>query len=390
MGNASLVNANAKAEEDRSTISIPSRRASLVIDPVIKINIDVLTEILLCLPVQSLLRFRAVSKSWGHIIDSQSFRTLHTRNNKSDDAVTLQVYTTNFLQNILSIKLQHNGKSLMSYEAESLTDSSLKLVGPVKGLICINPNKFWVPIAICNPFLGQLKLLPLTTPPTSKSCGICWREVAIGFDEDYKVVQLMSCPKHRHVLAQVYSRKTGSWRELARDDGGLLDNLHSFSPYPIKSWCKNDHFAHWRVYRLKVGAGIVQEILSLNMKNEVFHTIRLPADYTYYYDSIFADDEHSFRRFVLHSRSRLDLVGIYESRCEGSELSWNHMMDVEVPFSNLDSEALFWRSGCVFIKYWRSLFVYDYRAHKFICKHVPPLGLVGIIEYSGSFVSLEN
>ncbi|KAG6395495.1 hypothetical protein SASPL_146140 [Salvia splendens] len=202
-----------------------------------------------------------------------------------------------------------------------------------------------------------------------------------------KVVQLMSCPKHHHVLAQVYSRWTGSWRELAKDDGGLLDNLHSFPPCPIKSWCKNGHFA---LYRLKVGGRIVQKILSLNMKNEVFHTIRLTADYIYYYDSILADDEHSFRRFVLHSRTRLDLVGIYESRCEGSELSWIHMMDVEVPFSNLDFEALLWTSGCVFIKYWRSLFVYDYRAHKFICKHVPPVDLVGIIEYSGSFVSLEN
>ncbi|XP_047959867.1 F-box/kelch-repeat protein At3g23880-like [Salvia hispanica] len=388
MGYASLVNADAK--EDRSTISFPSRRASLVVDPVIQINIDVLIEILLCLPVQSILRFRAVCKSWGHIIDSPSFRTLHTRNNKSDDTVTLQVYATNFSQNKLSIKFQHNGKSLMSYEAESLTHSSFKLVGAVKGLICINPNKFRVPIAICNPSLGQLKLLPLTIPSTSKSCGICWREVAIGFDEDYKVVQLMSCPKHRHVLAQVYSRRTGSWRELARDDGGLLDTLHSFSPCPIKSWCKNGYFAHWRVYRLKVGGRIVQKILSLDMKNEVFHTIRLPADYTYYYDSIFADDERSFRRFVLHSHTRLGLVGIYESRCERSELSWNHMMDVEVPFSNLDFGVSLWRSGCVFIKYCRSLFVYDYRAHKFICKHVHPAELVGIIEYSGSFVSLEN
>ncbi|XP_042027363.1 putative F-box protein At3g47150 [Salvia splendens] len=143
-------------------------------------NNDVMSEILLCLPVQSLLRFRAVCKTWGNLIDSQRFRKLHTHNNdsnKSDDMVNLQLTHSNEqdkmclhvtfpdvghrVQKELSIKLQCNRKSLLAYKFERFNVLSLRLVDTVKGLICINPTNFRVPIAICNPFLGELKLLPL-------------------------------------------------------------------------------------------------------------------------------------------------------------------------------------------------------------------------------------
>ena len=61
-------------------------------------NNYVVTEVLLHLPVESLLRFRAVCKFWCDIIDCTPFRKLHTDlhtnnnndNDKADDAVCLQ------------------------------------------------------------------------------------------------------------------------------------------------------------------------------------------------------------------------------------------------------------------------------------------------------------
>ncbi|KAG6395474.1 hypothetical protein SASPL_146119 [Salvia splendens] len=61
-------------------------------------NNYVVTEVLLHLPFESLLRFRAVCKFWCYIIDCKSFRHLHTElhtnnnndNDKADDAVYLQ------------------------------------------------------------------------------------------------------------------------------------------------------------------------------------------------------------------------------------------------------------------------------------------------------------
>ncbi|XP_047962614.1 F-box protein At5g49610-like [Salvia hispanica] len=370
----------------------------------IAMNNDVLSEILLCLPVPSLLRFRAVCKTWGNIIDSQPFQKLHTHNNdKSDDMVHLQLTHSNEqdklclqvtfpnlvnrVQKELSIKLQCDRKSLM-------------LVDAVKGLICINPTMFQVPVAICNPFLGKLKLLPLKASSPSKcSYTMYRRKVAIGFDEDYKVVQLLSCGQHRYFHAQVFSKSTDSWRELADI---VIEDLAIDLVVPIKSGCKNGYFVHWYAYLRKVGGDVERKILSFDMKNEVFREITLPVGYPYIHlvivrgkalrvhtvSHIFAEDEHSFRLFDFLTCGSDNLVKIYESRCAGSELSWKHVMNVRVPLSG--SEVPLCRTCCVFFMHQSGVFVYDYSARKFICKHSVSevICMDEIVEYRGSFISV--
>ncbi|KAL1568120.1 hypothetical protein AAHA92_03524 [Salvia divinorum] len=344
-------------------------------------NNDVLTEILLHLPVQSLLRFRAVCRSSADVIDSSYFRELHTHNNRSDDTVCLEVSLSDD-----GILVQHNTKSLISRNSEGLgltsceSYSRVLLYGSVKGLISISLGRHFcsqlsVPIVICNPFLGELKLLPLITTP---SCTLSLQSVAIGFDGDYKVVQLSLCKMHNCLHAYVYSRSTDSWRELAFDNDLSLVS-------PIKSRCENGHFAHWKMSRM-VGRDIRLKILSLDMNNEVFKTIMLPEDEFDYFDSpIFAKDEHLFWRFDFPHSQPHKLVRIYESRCEGSELSWNYMTSVEVPCSGFGIIPR-WRTSFVVIEHEQRAvaFVYDYRAHKFDCK--VPMG--SLIAYKGSFVSL--
>ncbi|KAL1557183.1 F-box protein-like protein [Salvia divinorum] len=386
-------------------------------------NYDVLTEILSCLPIKSLLKFRVVCKIWCNIIDSRSFGKLHAHNDKSDDMVQLRVARSNehdkvclkvTLPNVGNqvqkkrlMNLQRNWKSLRSYEADPWFDLleknrhkvvPFKLAEAVKGLICMYPYRFGVPIAICNPFLRQLKLLPLTASSLFISgCEIDMRSVAIGFDEDYKVVQLLLCLKHSCLHAQVYSRRTDSWKELA--------DLEFNSVIPIKSRCKNGYFAHWCV---EVQGGIVSKILSLDMKNEVFRAITLPKDYTYCSSVdlanpiswIFAEDDHSFRLFDITDFRHDNIVRIYESRCEGSELSWNHVMEVKVPFMGPEELC---RTGCVFFMYRPIVIVYDYRAHK-LSQHsklqfgydrrahnmTEWINMDRIVEYKESLLSLEN
>ena len=50
------------------------------------------------------------------------------------------------------------------------------------------------------------------------------------------------------------------------------DDLGFTSDDPIKSACENGRFAHWSVYS---SSDHVSKILSLDMKNEVFHTVKL-------------------------------------------------------------------------------------------------------------------
>lgn len=118
-------------------------------------------------------------------------------------------------------------------------------------------------------------------------------------------------------------------------------------------------------------------IVSFDMNNEVFQTIRLPQDYCsdYVSTTIFAKDEHSFWRFDSSTELSTFLfdkfVTIYESRCEGRELSWNRMMVVNLEAMTLcDISRHPWTppSGCVILELYSGVFVYDYRYRRFIRK----------------------
>ena len=173
----------------------------------------------------------------------------------------------------------------------------------------------------------------------------------------------------------MYSRSTDSWRELASDnDMGYVSS--------IKSMCKNGHFAHWKVERMSNGE---DEILSLDMKNEVYKKIMLPEDNNQYryISKIFAKDEDLFWRFDSSPHDKV--VHIYESRCEGRKLSWMYMRSVELPNSGIEIIPR-WNISFFVIELARDALVYDYRTHNFICR----LTKRSLIEYTGSFVSLEK
>lgn len=173
----------------------------------------------------------------------------------------------------------------------------------------------------------------------------------------------------------------------------VLDGLRHIPFVPIKSWCKNGYFSHWLVYRYKAGGAIelAPEILTLDMRNEVFRTICLPESSVHMASVVFEENEHSFRRFDFpFADGSINTVGIYESICEGNVLRWNYVMNVEVPLS--DHKTPLWQPGWVFFSHAAAAgaLVYDPRARKFICKHAMLPEGSRIVEYRGSFVSLEN
>ncbi|KAG6384853.1 hypothetical protein SASPL_153672 [Salvia splendens] len=367
-------------------------------------NNDVCTEILLHLPVESLLRFRAVCKFWCYVIDSPSFRELHINNNNnnnvSDDMARLELYFNNG-----QLRVLHNTKPLLTYKSDQLMgyefssyldhQGLVRLYGPVMGLACIYDTQLRKPIAICNPCLHQLKLLPpITTSSYSKPyrpCKISQREVAIGFDEDYKVAQLLLCSGHFCLHGLMYSRKTDSWKDLA----GVNGNLKILSISPMKQVCENGRFAHWYVVSATGYSRAEAYILSLDMKNEVFQTIRLFQGHWNSTDIVVtyvAEDEHSFWRLDLPRDPSRNRVTIYrsssgESRYRGRIISWAPLMNVQFPFSG--ELGLWRRTSCVLFKYWNYMFVFDYRACKYsywpCCNHFPVL-----FKHRCSFVSLEN
>ncbi|KAG6393644.1 hypothetical protein SASPL_147888 [Salvia splendens] len=365
------------------------------------VNNDVVLEILLHLPVRSLLRFRAVCKFWCDAIGSQHFTKLHTeRGNKAREACLQFSLLGNFRNLKVSMKLLDMRKSydLMTCDAMGLC----RVVGTVKGLICIRRCLAWLPLSMCNTFFGKIKTLPLSPTLFSHSyeCTIS-QYVGVGFnDEDYKVVQLLSCVEHGRLQASLYSRRANSWREL-----GIDQELQVVGP--IKSLCKNDSSAHWEAQ-----IGDERVILSFDMKNEVFQTITISGGVL----ELFPD-----RPLILAMLDEFSFL-VLESRGEGSELIWNHestycgimpiwRSDDCVVFKNCDCGLKkcdfvvlsddcvdFKNCDCVVLGFpgKDDVVLYNYRARKFI-GHLkvpaypniiePANSNIELIEYQGSLVS---
>ncbi|XP_047938237.1 F-box protein At3g49510-like [Salvia hispanica] len=313
-------------------------------------NNYMLFQILLHLPVRSLLRFISVCKFWYYIIDSSHFKYQHTLrlNNKNDE------------EKQVSINLLDNGKSLKSHDSYIY----LRVVSEaVKGLVCLS-SPCSLDIAICNPFLGQFKILPVS-PTYSQRHHINHQVVGLGFHEDYKVVQLLSSLEPRCLHANLYLAMTDSWRKLDLDPNLVINE-------PIKSVCKNGSFAHWKG----------------------------------------------------QNTSELWKLKIYELSCEGSELIWNNVNNVELrsfsaapPIRRINDIPIWWiddipirkNDNCVVLRELRirndyipigmnyntdcqsgKVILYDYRARKLIgCfkMHESSNTIDNIIEYEGSFVS---
>ncbi|KAH6816004.1 hypothetical protein C2S51_020824 [Perilla frutescens var. frutescens] len=260
-------------------------------------NDDITTVILSGLPVKTLLKFRTVSKSWRDIIDSSSFSNLHLQNQLSND--NNNNHKTTFLQFIcndpcpyfsvfkLSVMHLDNRKSsyndLPSYQDffnNKIKEGIPGFAGPVHGLICLYKHGSGKPIALCNPSLKKIKILPKSNFPS------IIRNVGFGYDDverDYKVVQLSyKFPQSTVIDVQVYSWKKNTWRVLTDHP---LDK-HYLITQPIQSWSSGGAgaaVAHW--YGKKWRGESINGgrdnfdfvIVSFDMRNEVFETIRIPC-----------------------------------------------------------------------------------------------------------------
>ncbi|KAL6221262.1 hypothetical protein ACLB2K_009013 [Fragaria x ananassa] len=150
-------------------------------------NDDVIAEILVRLPVKSLIRFRCVCKSWRALISAPYFVNRHLRRvttglNKNrcnlllpgtslksvDYDKLLKYFKIGDLQfdypvfvfrNLAELLFESNvGVDLNDWPENIVPKYSLQIYGSCNGLICVELN--YVNILVWNPYTGESKLLP--------------------------------------------------------------------------------------------------------------------------------------------------------------------------------------------------------------------------------------
>nr|ADZ74123.1 S-haplotype-specific F-box protein [Prunus pseudocerasus] len=190
---------------------------------------EIVIDILVRLPVKSLVRFLCTCKSWSDLIGSSSFVSTHLHRNVTkhahvyllclhhpnveylddrDDPYVKQEFQWSIFPNEIfeeCSKLTHPFGSTEDY----------MIYGSSNGLVCVSDEilNFDSPILIWNPSVKKFR-----TSPMSININIKFSYVALQFGfhpgvNDYKAVRMMRTNKNA-LAVEVYSLGTNSWKMI--------------------------------------------------------------------------------------------------------------------------------------------------------------------------------
>ncbi|KAE7995654.1 hypothetical protein FH972_000428 [Carpinus fangiana] len=240
---------------------------------------DLVTEILLWLPVASLLRCKCVCKSWYALITHQKFITKHILHNKKNSNTLLLVKTRDEIT-------ENDVVSTLSYETLQVLHSQplplpppFLVLGSCNGLVCLHDN-YALRVVLWNPATKETKVVPKSNLPHFVPAGhkLVIDGIGFGFDaktNDYKIITLLSLydPPSRGKMAQseVYSLSADSWRKV------------DTPPFSISPFCSSvrglNTYTNGIASLMPYGYGDNWgNLLSFDMSNEVFLKTPLPDD----------------------------------------------------------------------------------------------------------------
>ncbi|KAH6804189.1 hypothetical protein C2S51_032436 [Perilla frutescens var. frutescens] len=203
---------------------------------------EIITEVLLRLPVKSLLRFKSVSKEWLSLISSSNFVMAHLKISTKNNAYIhdkLIFGSKTFYMDLYTCSISSLMMGSVPNPIYPVTDEnspfdlvwcdnlsfepgdSLWLVGSCNGLVCVAVDAS--SIILWNPTIRKSKLIPDSgTDMDFEYFSITY---AFGYDElhdDYKVVEFFGAARETGVYEtelKVYSMRTNSWKVLSNWPG---------------------------------------------------------------------------------------------------------------------------------------------------------------------------
>ncbi|XP_047319902.1 F-box/kelch-repeat protein At3g23880-like [Impatiens glandulifera] len=238
---------------------------------------EIIAEILIRLPVRSLLIFMCVSRSWRALISDPIFIKMHLRASIQNKNYAHHRLIMNLVNRRLSLKscpissvLHERSPVTHTLDCPLLKDlnrsCSVSIVGSVNGLICIAVND--INLFIWNPATRKSKRLP--------HCGVRKHpgrySYGFGYDEassDYKVVVIYSFISYQGSFVaeeKIYGLKSDKnckfWRKIGNFPKGIpSDDSGKFVSGSL----------HW--------SNQTQNIVSFDVSKEIYSEISQPCCY---------------------------------------------------------------------------------------------------------------
>ncbi|KAJ4837654.1 hypothetical protein Tsubulata_013864 [Turnera subulata] len=244
----------------------------------------IVEEILALLPIESLLRFRVVSREWFFLLGSANFQTIRSK-------LLPPHRTQRFLKSrssglsLLSFEdvpegsKHHDGNASKDKEGHlepridelyfplKRADCLVKLIGSCNGLVCLDLEGNYDHFVLWNPHIRSCRELP--KPNHASHCRY-WVAYGFGYDsasQDYKILLEWTWtvpPGVRERRTQIFSLKANSWKdipnhwELLLSEGFFLNGA-----------------LHWYTYKQVVG---------FDLEKEMFYKVAMPPPWVDAYE----------------------------------------------------------------------------------------------------------
>ncbi|KAK3001048.1 hypothetical protein RJ639_020457, partial [Escallonia herrerae] len=331
---------------------------------------DVVREILLMLPVKSLLKCKSVCKSWYTLITKPSFISAHFNCNaalKRSHCILVKrvlpehVPPTESVLSFLSNEISSDDHVPQTEITISHFNHFLQMVGPCNGIVCLTDHR---DIFLCNPSIRDFKVLP--APSFNYPQGLFSTTLGVGFGFDpysseYKVIRIAELYEDdesggygfHSVNVEIYDLSTNSWRKI--------DTVVPYVWYfPCSEFLFNGHF-HWWADDKDHGG---ESMLSFHISTEVFQQIRLP--------DVCAFPDGKERAFlVLNESIALLLFNPSEQTCfdiwlmteYGVAESWTKQFTIG-PLVQVEQPLLFWKHELLLEKANGRLSSYDLKSQR--------------------------
>ncbi|XVE75328.1 hypothetical protein DITRI_Ditri12bG0085600 [Diplodiscus trichospermus] len=315
---------------------------------------DMVIEILLRLPVKSIIRFKCVVKSWSDLFRNPSFVSQQHSISKKHKRLLLYQLDADTRDLVMRLSVD---ETLVSYQ-----NFSHQLPSPFdktyfidyfvdNGLFCLSDRKDFR-ITLWNPATREIRNLPACSDPNIPPKVFTEiRILGFGLDplsNDYKVIYFekyidLETNWQATSFYAVYRMSTDSWRVLKEEEYNFFSGL--FISHYSCNVCINGVY-YWQEFKIGYpGRNHTScKVLAFDLNTEVFKVIECPLSEGTLFP--FHDDRLSFwgTTKIMEGRRTSNEVWVWND-----EGHWTKLFKIE-PLFQVERTLGFWKNSKVFVQ----------------------------------------